>query len=70
MEKDKNSIFHCYSFGLCHFLQSQGFRYIEKKINYKNKLTYFTFTKSDGLNCALNTWTNLKEKSKLEEKIK
>lgn len=69
MGKDlQNSIFHCYSFRLCHFLQSQGFRYKEKKINNKNHLTYFSFEKSDSLNNAIEVWRNLKDKSKLEEK--
>lgn len=68
MEKDsKKSIFHCYSFKLCHFLQSQGFRYINKSKNRNNKLTYFTFNKSDELNRAISEWNNLKEKSKTEE---
>lgn len=68
MGKDlKNSIFHCYSFRLCHFLQSQGFRYKEKKVNPKNYLTYFSFEKSEELNCAIETWNSLKDKSKLEE---
>lgn len=69
MEKDvKNSIFHCYSFRLCHFLQSQGIRYISKEINHNNKLTYFTFIKSDELNKNIKVWNSLKDKSKLEVK--
>ena len=68
MEKDnKKSIFHCYSFRLCHFLQSQGFRYINKNKNRNNNLTYFTFEKSEILNNAIKEWNNLKEKSKTEE---
>lgn len=70
MENNTNSIFHCYSFSVCHFLQSQGFRYIDKRINSNNRLTYFTFEKSEKLNEALVTWNMLKEKSKLEGKIK
>lgn len=68
MEKDnKKSIFHCYSFRLCHFLQSQGFRYLYKRKNKSNNLTYFAFVKSDELNNAICKWNNLKEKSKTEE---
>lgn len=68
MEKEKiNPLFHCYSYNLCHFLQSQGVRYIKKYKNIKNNLTYFTFEKSDKLNELINTWNELKEKSKLEE---
>ena len=68
MENDNaQSIFHCYSFRLCHFLQSQGFRYLRKCKNRNNNLTYFTFEKSDTLNKALSEWNNLKEKSKTEE---
>ncbi len=65
----KNHIFHCYSFRLCHFLQSQGFRYINKFKNSNNNLTYFTFLKSKELNIAINKWNSLKEKSKTEEYI-
>lgn len=68
MEKDiKNPFFHCYSFKLCHFLQSQGFRYVYKGRNNKNNLTYFAFYKSANLNNAIIDWNNLKEKSKTEE---
>lgn len=67
MEKDNKSIFHCYSFRLCHFLQSQGFRYIRKCKNKSNNLTYFTFMKSNELNLAIIEWNKLKEKSKTEE---
>lgn len=67
MENETKSIFHCYSFKLCHFLQSQGFRYLEKRKNKKNNLTYFTFEKSEKLNNAINQWNDLKEKSKMEE---
>lgn len=68
MEKDnEKSIFHCYSFKLCHFLQSQGLRYIKKCKNRSNNLTYFAFEKSDILNKAILEWNNLKEKSKTEE---
>lgn len=67
MENDRNSIFHCYSFRLCHFLQSQGIRYISKEINTKNKLTYFKFKKCDELNKTIEVWNTLKDKSKLEE---
>lgn len=68
MEKDmKNPFFHCYSFRLCHFLQSQGFRYIKKCKNKNNRLTFFTFNKSKELNIAIDDWNNLKRKSKSEE---
>ncbi len=68
MEKDNTkSIFHCYSFNLCHFLQSQGFRYIKKCKNKNNNLTYFAFKKSSKLNKTINEWNELKEKSKTEE---
>ena len=68
MEKDiKNPVFHCYSFKLCHFLQSQGFKYIRKLKNPNNNLSYFTFIKSDRLNDAIQNWNILKEKSKTEE---
>lgn len=68
MEKDnKNFIFHCYSFRLCHFLQSQGFKYINKCKNKGNGLTYFTFVKSGKLNETIKEWNNLKEKSKRED---
>ncbi len=67
MENDKNSIFHCYSFRLCHFLQSQGLRYIFKGINRNNNLRFFTFEKSPELNIAIKKWNNLKDKSKMEE---
>lgn len=68
MEKEKkNSFFHCYSFNLYHFLKSQGFNYIKKAKNVTNNLTYFTFAKSEELNKAINTWNELKEKSKMEE---
>lgn len=63
----KKNIFHCYSFRLCHFLQSQGFRYIEKRKNKNNNLTYFTFQKSKELNITIKKWNDLKEKSKTEE---
>ena len=68
MENNHNSIFHCYSFKLCHFLQSQGFRYISKGVNPNNNLKYFKFEKSERLNKAIKTWNSLKDKSKLEEK--
>ena len=68
MEKEnENPFFHCYSFKLRHFLQSQGFRYAQKMKNPKNNLTYFTFEKSNELNYAIEKWNNLKEKSKTEE---
>lgn len=68
MEKEKkNSFFHCYSFNLYHFLKSQGFNYVQKSKNKTNNLTYFTFEKSQELNKAINTWNELKEKSKMEE---
>lgn len=67
MENTHNPIFHCYSFRLCHFLQSQGFRYISKGLNPNNNLTYFSFLKSKKLNESIQTWNSLKEKSKLEE---
>lgn len=68
MEKEqKNSFFHCYSFNLYHFLKSQGFNYVRKYKNRTNNLTYFTFEKSEELNKAINTWNELKEKSKMEE---
>lgn len=68
MEKEqKNSFFHCYSFNLYHFLKSQGFNYVKKEKNVTNNLTYFTFAKSEELNKAINTWNELKEKSKMEE---
>ena len=42
MEKDKEeSIFHCYSFNLRHFLQSQGFSFLKKRKNIRNNLTYY-----------------------------
>lgn len=69
MEKDnEKSIFHCYSYRLCHFLQSQGFYYIKKCKNKNNNLTYFTFEKSEYLNQAIREWNCLKEKSKTEGK--
>ena len=64
----KNPFFHCYSFRLCHFLQSQGFRYERKCKNKSNSLTCFVFIKSDKLNFALQEWNNLKDKSK-EDKL-
>ena len=68
MEKErKNSFFHCYFFNLYHFLKSQGFNYIKKSKNKTNNLTYFTFEKSEELNKTINTWNELKEKSKMEE---
>lgn len=68
MEKEiTNPFFHCYSFKLCHFLQSQGIRYITKSKNKSNELTYFCFQKSDELNRAIEKWNELKGKSKTEE---
>lgn len=68
MEKyNENPFFHCYSFKLCHFLQSQGFRYLKKCKNRNNNLTYFVFVKSIELNDAICEWRSLKEKSKTEE---
>ena len=67
MEKDKEeSIFHCYSFNLRHFLQSQGFSFIKKRKNIINNLTYYEFEKSEALDNAIKKWNKLKEKSKEE----
>ena len=67
MEKDKEeSIFHCYSFNLRHFLQSQGFSFIKKRKNIRNNLTYYEFEKSEALATAIKKWNELKEKSKEE----
>ena len=67
MEKDKEeSIFHCYSFNLRHFLQSQGFIFIKKRRNIRNNLTYYEFEKSEALDTAIKKWNELKEKSKEE----
>ena len=67
MEKDREeSIFHCYSFNLRHFLQSQGFNFIKKRKNIRNKLTYYEFEKSEALDTAIKKWNELKEKSKEE----
>ena len=67
MEKDKEeSIFHCYSFNLRHFLQSQGFSLIKQRKNISNNLTYYEFEKSEALDTAIKKWNELKEKSKEE----
>ena len=67
MEKDKEeSIFHCYSFNLRHFLQSQGFSFLKKRKNIRNNLTYYEFEKSEDLDNAIKKWNELKEKSKEE----
>ena len=67
MEKDKEeSIFHCSSFNLRHFLQSQGFSFIKKRKNIRNNLTYYEFEKSEALDIAIKKWNELKEKSKEE----
>ena len=67
MEKEKEeSIFHCYSFNLRHFLQSQGFSFIKKRKNIRNNLTYYEFEKSEALDTAIKKWNELKEKSKEE----
>ena len=67
MEKDKEeSIFHCYSFNLRHFLQSQGFSFLKKRKNTRNNLTYYEFEKSEALDTAIKKWNELKEKSKEE----
>ena len=67
MEKDREeSIFHCYSFNLRHFLQSQGFSFLKKRKNIRNNLTYYEFEKSEGLDTAIKKWNELKEKSKEE----
>ena len=67
MEKDKEeSIFHCYSFNLRHFLQSQGFNFIKKRKNIRNNLTSYEYEKSEALDTAIKKWNELKEKSKEE----
>ena len=67
MEKDKEeSIFHCYSFNLRHFLQSQGFSFLKKRKNIRNNLTYYEFEKSEAFDNAIKKWNELKEKSKEE----
>ena len=67
MEKEKEeSIFHCYSFNLRHFLQSQGFSFVKKRKNIRNNLTYYEFEKSEALDTAIKKWNELKEKSKEE----
>ena len=67
MEKEKEeSIFHCYSFNLRHFLQSQGFSFLKKRKNIRNNLTYYEFEKSEALDTAIKKWNELKEKSKEE----
>ena len=67
MEKEKEeSIFHCYSFNLRHFLQSQGFSFLKKRKNIRNNLTYYEFEKSEALDIAIKKWNELKEKSKEE----
>ena len=54
MEKEKEeSIFHCYSFNLRHFLQSQGFSFLKKRKNIRNNLTYYEFEKSEALDTAI-----------------
>lgn len=56
------SIFHCYSFRLAHFLQSQGVDYIYKGRNKNNHLIYYAFEKSDKVDRSIRIWNSLKSK--------